>query len=100
MKFEKLRPGTIAYTVTRQRMGNTTVKTMVTHSVRVVSVDEESRTVTASWNGNEAHRYYETQIRKWKENKPIMITSPMGRKRLATREEVKAMKPATPPSQN
>lgn len=98
MKFEKLKPGTVAYTVTRQKMGNTTVRTIAIHSVRVVSVDEESRTVMASWNGNEAHRYYETQIRKWKEKKPITITSPMGRKRLATREEIKAMKAANPPS--
>lgn len=92
MKFEKLQPGTVAYTVTRQKMGNTTVRTIAIHSVRVASVDAESRTVTASWNGNEVQRFYERQYSKWKASKPITITSPMGRKRLATREEIKTMK--------
>lgn len=92
MKFEKLQPGTIAYTVTRQRMGNTTVRTIAIHSVRVASVDTEHRTVMASWNGNAVERFYERQYSKWKETKPITITSLMGRKRLATREEIKAMK--------
>lgn len=94
MKFEKLQPGTVAYTVTRQRMGNTTVKTIAVHSVRVASVDVESRTVTASWNGNSLQRFYERQYSKWKANKPITIGSLSGRKRLATREEIKAMKDA------
>lgn len=46
----------------------------------------------ASWNGNAVERFYERQYSKWKETKPITITSLMGRKRLATREEIKAMK--------
>jgi hypothetical protein len=100
MKFEKIHPGTIAYTVTRQKMGNTTVKTIAIHSVRVVSTDYDSRIVMASWNGNEVQRFSERQYSKWKASKPITITSPMGRKRLATREEIKALKAANPPSQN
>jgi hypothetical protein len=92
MKFEKLKPGTVAYTITRQKMGNTTVSTIAIHSVRVASVDMERRTVTASWNGNEVQRFYEGQYSKWRESQPVTITSPMGRKRLATRKEIKAMK--------
>jgi hypothetical protein len=92
MKFEKLQPGTIAYTVSRHKMGNTTVSTIAIHSVHVFEVDTERRTVKASWNSNPAKTFYESQTKKWKEKKPVTITSLMGQKRLARRDEIKAMK--------
>lgn len=94
MKFEKLQPGTIAYTVSRHKMGNTTVRTVAIHSVHVLEVDAAKRTVRASWNSNPAQTFYESQTKKWKEKKPLTITSGMGRKRLASRDEIKAMKEA------
>jgi hypothetical protein len=46
----------------------------------------------ASWNTNPPTRHYEHTIRKWRENKPLMIRTTFGSYRLATREEIAAHK--------
>lgn len=68
--FDRIQDGQVLYTVTRQRAGNTTLTRTAVHPVRVLSVDRDKRRVTASWNGNAARIYTESQVSKWKVAKP------------------------------
>jgi hypothetical protein len=91
VKIEKLQPGQVVYSVERRNMGNTATKTTSVFSVRIVEIDPDKRWVLASWNGNPPSKFYGRSVSKWREKKPVMVTSGFGR-RLATREEIKAMK--------
>jgi hypothetical protein len=92
MKFDSIKPEGVYYTVTRHKMGNTTMRTVSIHTVSVLAIDAEKRTVLACWNGNPARIYSERDFSKWRLNKPITVgTMPS---RLATREELAAMKAA------
>ena len=90
MKFEKLQPGVTVYDVGRTKMGNTTRTTVSVWPVHVISVDYENRTVVASWNTNPPRTYSERNAVKWRKEKPMLIGTLMGGRRLATREERKA----------
>ena len=89
MKFEKLQPGMTVYDVHRRRMGNTTRSTVGVWKIYVVSVDHETKRVTASWNGNPAKTFFYGSVMKWREKEPLLIRSVSGSARLATREELK-----------
>lgn len=91
MKIEKLQPGQVVYSVECRNMGNTKMKTTSVFKVQIVEIDPLKQWVMASWNGNTPRKYYNRIISKWREKKPVMISSPMGSQRLATREEIKAM---------
>lgn len=93
MKFDSIRAGDAYYTVTRQKMGNTTMSTIAVHKVRVISCDSVKETVVASWNGNAERTYTERDYSKWRKSEPLLVKSGFG-KRLATREEIKAHKEA------
>ncbi len=93
MKFEKLQPGMVVYDVGRHKMGNTTLSTVSVWSVRIISVDAETRSCIASWNTNKARQYHERSIAKWRAARPMLIGQG-AMKRLATREEIKAAKAA------
>lgn len=88
--ISKLKPGQICYTVTRHKMGNTTLSTISVHHVRVIEVHEDH--VVASWNSNAARKYFDRDVAKWKVNKPVTISGAMGYRRLATRAEIAEMK--------
>ena len=92
MKISRLEPGMVVYSVSRQKMGNTTLTTVAVHHVTIESVDLEHRTVTASWNCNPPRKYREREIARWRATKPVLIRGGFGRMRLATREEIKAMR--------
>ena len=94
MKFEKLKPGMVVYDVHSYKMGNTTQSTVGVWEVRIVTVDIESRLITASWNGNPAKTFFYGDAMKWREKEPMLITGSFGRSRLATREELKAARTA------
>jgi len=91
MKFNSIRAGNTFYTVSRQRMGNTTMSTVAVHEVTVRSTDSVHETVLASWNGNPARVYSSREFAKWRLNKPLLIKSGIGH-RLATRKEIAAAK--------
>lgn len=89
--ISKLKPGQIVWNIRRHKMGNTTVRTLSVYEIRVISVGEFS--VLASWNGNPAKHYTQRDIEKWKLKQPVTIPTWNGYgARLATREEIKAMK--------
>ena len=91
MKFEKLKPGMVVYDVHSVKMGNTNMRTVGVWLVKIVSIDTETRMVTASWNGNRAEKFSSRTAEKWREKEPLLIeTGFCGRTRLATREEIKA----------
>lgn len=90
MKISSLTPGQVAWTVTKQKMGNTTVSTVAIHPVRVISVHDDY--VVASWNGNAERKFYEKAVKAWRKSKPVTIQSRFsGAKRLATRAEIKEL---------
>lgn len=87
--ISKLQVGQVLYTVTKQGMGNTTIKTVAVHSVVIKEVHGDH--VIASWNGNAARRFEEYEVNKWKVKEPVLVSSGFA-KRLATRAELAAMK--------
>lgn len=93
MKLENLQPDMTVWDVGRQKMGNTTLSTVCVWSVHIVSIDQERREVIASWNGNRCRRFGERQVKRWRASKPVTVANSMGRRRLATRAELKAMQP-------
>lgn len=95
MKFNSIYAGETYYTVSRQKMGNTTMSTVAIHSVKVVSCDSVKETVVASWNYNGPRTFYPREYAKWRKTKPMLVKSGLGN-RLATREEIAAAKAAKP----
>lgn len=96
MKIDRMKPGMVVYSVGRQKMGNTTLSTVAVWSVYVRAVDMDRRRVEASWNGNTACWFSEREASKWREKKPVLVKSDMWGRRLATREEIKAMAAGKP----
>lgn len=88
--IKKLKPGQTCYTVTRHKMGNTTLSTTAVHPVFVLEVHDDH--VIARWNNNAPRKYHEGDVAKWKVNKPVTVTNPMGVTRLATRDEKAKLK--------
>jgi len=68
IKFEKIKPGMTLYDV-RKNTGMTRNKWSV-WPVFVDEVDEENRTVMASWNGNAKEKMFEGRITKFRAKKP------------------------------
>lgn len=60
----KLTVGQRLYSLSRQKMGNTSQRRTVCHDVLITEIPEGERFVIASWNGNPPRRYYEKDITK------------------------------------
>lgn len=52
IKFDRLAAGMTLLSVTKERLGNTTMKHWAERKVVIVSVDTVTRTAIVSWNGN------------------------------------------------
>lgn len=91
MKFTDLKPDLTVYDAHKHKMGNTTMRTWGVWSVRIISVNQADQTVTASWNSNPEQVYSKSTWSKWRKVKPMMVKSGFGQ-RLATRDEIKAIK--------
>jgi hypothetical protein len=68
--FDRIQPGQVLFTVTRQRAGNTTMTRQAVHSVVVVSVDKERRRCEACWNSNKPRTFFESSVKRWKVRDP------------------------------
>lgn len=103
MKIEKLQVGQTVYMTMRRQMGNTMLKTTSVFPVRIVEINlvgsqahgDGYPNVLASWNNNPARKYYQSEVSKWKEKKPVLVHSLVGSSRLATKEELKAIADGT-----
>jgi hypothetical protein len=58
IKFEKIKPGMTLYERRRERMGNTTLRSLSEWPVEILEVDAAERRATVRWNGNRPTRYY------------------------------------------
>lgn len=96
MKLEDIKPPMTVYDVHSYTMGNTYLRSLGCWPVRILEVDQRLRIVVASWNGNPKQSFYERQWKKWRVNKPVLVTVGSGRQRLQTREEKKAAKELKP----
>lgn len=92
MKFDSLHVGRTYYTVSKGKMGNTTISTVSVCPVTVISIDSVKETVEASWNGSAPKTFRACQYRTWRLSKPMTIRSALGSVRLATRAEIAASK--------
>lgn len=68
--ISKLKVGQILYTLTAQKMGNTSVSRKVLHEVKVMEVDPEGAYVVAQWNHNAPRKYRTREVARWKVKKP------------------------------
>lgn len=68
--IKKIKPGQILYDKHRYKQGNTTIPAWGVWPVKVISVDLQSNTILASWNGNKPHTMSLRQIKRLKVNKP------------------------------
>lgn len=69
--FSRIKVGQVLFTVTRQRMGNTTMTRLAVHEVKVLELDPVKRKVRAIWNHFNAPEWYsERQVARWKVSKP------------------------------
>lgn len=91
--IRNLKPGQVLYTISRRKMGNTTISTTVVHPVEVVRVAEDGRSVVAVWNSNRERTYYERDVTKWRVQRPLLIRQGVGSYRLATKAEHAAHQP-------
>ncbi len=91
-EISKLKPGQVVWSVSKHRIGNTMVKTTAIHSVSITEVDPQGKFVVASWNHNPAKKFYPSQVKPWRINRPITVESCPGARRLAHRDEIAAMK--------
>lgn len=66
----QLQVGQTLYSISRQKMGNTTVSREVCHPVTITAIDPDGRWVEARWNGNPPRRYYPRQVQQWRVSRP------------------------------
>lgn len=92
MKFEKIQPGMVLYDVHSQKMGNTSLRTLGTWSVKVHEVDSVRRRALCSWNGNRPEWWSELRLSKLKDKRPILIRTSSGTYRRPTKEELAQIK--------
>ena len=92
MKISSLRPGVPVWTINKHRMGNTTIMTISVFEVKIISVAEDGNSFVYSVNGNPERTGYENTATGFRKSKPVTVTSRMGYKRLATREEINKLK--------
>ena len=68
--ISKLTVGQTLYSLSRQKMGNTTVSRTACHTVVVKSIAPDLSSIEASWNGNRPRLYSLREIAKLKVKKP------------------------------
>ena len=90
-QLSKIRVGQTLYTVSRGRLGNTTLRTVRVHPVTVEEVNLVDGYVIARWNHNRPEKYRLGDISTWKVSEPVTIDGMWGAKRLASREEKAAI---------
>lgn len=87
MKIGSLEPGMVVFSLSRGKLGNTTLSTVSVHRVFIKEVDKENGVVTASWNGNPPRKYFSGTFSKWRLKEPKLIDGFFGSQRLARRGE-------------
>lgn len=68
--ISRLKPGQKLFTVTRRKMGNTTITETAVHDVVVKEIDIDRDRVFASWNSNAPKWFYLGDIKKWLLSEP------------------------------
>lgn len=63
IKFERVKAGMELYDRRKQRMGNTTIRSLSEWPVKILEVDETTRTALVSWNGNSPEKWGERAVR-------------------------------------
>lgn len=66
--LKRLTPGQVLWSISRRKLGNTTLSVGSLDKCVVISVHEDHAMI--SWNGNPARRYSERHIKKLRVNKP------------------------------
>jgi hypothetical protein len=69
-KISNLYVGQILYSVRRVKVGNTNATRGALYTVKVISIAEDGKSITASWNSNPPITYREASVNKLLVNKP------------------------------
>jgi hypothetical protein len=64
IKFEKIKPGMRLYDRHREKMGNTTMRTLGEWDVRVIEVNADKRKALVSWNENRPEWWWADRLKK------------------------------------
>ena len=62
IKFDKIEPGMELLDIHREKMGNTTMSEWGLWKVKILSVDQTTRTAVVSWNNNRAETWGERRL--------------------------------------
>ena len=89
--MKKIKVGQVLYTVSSGRAGNTMLRTVHVHEVKIEEIDPEGRFVVARWNYNRPEKYWPRDVAGWKVSKPVTVSGIFGTTRLANREEKAAI---------
>lgn len=71
VKWETVKAGDVLYQSRRTKMGNTTLSTLSTWSVRIISIDHEKRRAVVSWNGNAPRTWFKSEVEKCRRSRPV-----------------------------
>lgn len=69
MKFESIKPGMILLDIHKHTCGNSTVREWRALEVKIISVDEASRTAVVRWNHNKPETWAERRLKMLKTKK-------------------------------
>lgn len=68
--FDALKVGDVLYDCKMQKMGNVNMSRMAWWTVKIVSIDTETRSAMCSWNGNAPKRWHERKIKSLRRSPP------------------------------
>ena len=68
--IHRLVPGQIVYQITRQAMGNTTVRRNVLYTIKIIEIDLDHGRVLISWNGNRPEWRTQRHVKAWRVRNP------------------------------
>lgn len=90
--INRVEVGQVLYKPYKRKMGNTTISTTEISQITVKEVNVEGSYIVYRSRAGYDRKMRVTELKSWRVNRPVLIESFTGSKRLATRAEIKAMK--------
>lgn len=89
--LKKLTIGQKLYKTYREKMGNTTISTTRVSKITVTEIGDDFIKYTSLFSQS-PRRMSENNLRNWRVSKPLLVESFTGAKRLANKNDIKALK--------
>lgn len=88
VSFDTVKAGDTLYSTSRRLMGNTLIKTVTVHKIKIVSLNKEKRVLTISYDGRPEREVGEKYLKNLRRSFPTLIETPTGSHRIARKGEV------------